>query len=568
MDAFARIEHRYLELISQNPNACVELGLAQRLGDLPDPSLAAQQRSADLAELLLEAIAELGDPADFDQLQDLELMRLTAEQIRFQHDLHVDGQLNLTRLPKAGYEISSGIFLLVISDPRPADDRLDDILSRLQQVPTYLQALLGRLDTPVQRWVEIEIETLQGLPEFFATIIDWASEQQYPQLTALKRAVVQADDAIERYTLQLRALPTTPTFAIGAKQAAQLVKLNGIEQSLDEIHQFACDFVQRTRAELETLRQTLNARYQLAEDTSVEQLQQYLNKRFAVDVPQGDLPAVIRRYQREADKIAGFIQARDLFPIPADQSMNIMQTPGFMAPMIPAGAMMQPAALRAGTKTSQIYLTLSESLLDEHTELGIPVMMVHEGIPGHHLQLATACLNASVVRRVFPAMELAEGWTTMLEDYMLDQDLMGELTDEGRFIAKLDISRISARVAIDLYFMTGEKRYLQIGYDVASDSDDPFDNASRLLKTVTGFTDGRVQAELNWYSQERGYPMCYLLGNTLVWQLKRDFVAAHPDMSADAQDKAFHRHFLAAGNMPMAMLRQRFEQLGLLSVNT
>ena len=33
-------------------------------------------------------------------------------------------------------------------------------------------------------------------------------------------------------------------------------------------------------------------------------------------------------------------------------------------------------------------------------------------------------------------MDLAEGWTTMLEDYMLDQGYAGELTDEVRFMAK------------------------------------------------------------------------------------------------------------------------------------
>ena len=226
---------------------------------------------------------------------------------------------------------------------------------------------------------------------------------------------------------------------------------------------------------------------------------------------------------------------------------------------------MQPAALREGMKTSLVYLTLSQELLAEHTELGIPVMMVHEGIPGHHLQLATASMHSSVLRKTFSAMEHAEGWTTMLEDYMLDQGYMGELTDEARFIAKLDISRISARVAIDLYFMSGDKKYLDIGYPLDFSANDVFVNAGKLLKAVTGFTDGRVTAELNWYSQERGYPLCYLVGNHLVWQLKQELIQAQTGKLTDLEiDQLFHQVYLRSGNMPVAMLREVFVQKGLI----
>ncbi|GAA5186293.1 DUF885 domain-containing protein [Ferrimonas gelatinilytica] len=567
MDAYSRIEHLYLDLISQDPNACVELGLTQRLGDLPDPSLSAHRADAERAQELLDAIARYPDATDFDQQQDLTLMALTAQRVCFEAELRYNDRPHLTQLPRAGETLSSGIFLLVVADPRPAHQRLDDILSRLQQAPAFLSAMFSRLDRPIQRWVEIDLETLAGLPDLFASIQKWAEQEDYPQLPALKRAVTVADDAMERYARALKGLETEQAFAIGPQSAQALLRCNGIEQSLDEVHQYACDFVRRTRDDIERLRQQLCTKYQRPASTTVAQLQEFLNQRFAVATPDGDLQTILERYHQEAERIAQFIQEKGLFPLPADQAMNIMQTPAFMAPMIPAGAMMQPAALRPGTKVSQIYLTLSESLRDEHTELGIPVMMVHEGIPGHHLQLATACGHPSLVRRVFPAMELAEGWTTMLEDYMLDQGLMGDLTDEARFIAKLDISRISARVAIDLYFMTGQTRYLEIGYPVSLESDDPFANAGVLLKAVTGFTDERVQAELNWYSQERGYPLCYLLGNTLVWRLKREFNAAHSHLSSDEQDRAFHAHFLEAGNMPLAMLRQRFERLGLLNID-
>jgi hypothetical protein len=155
----------------------------------------------------------------------------------------------------------------------------------------------------------------------------------------------------------------------------------------------------------------------------------------------------------------------------------------------------------------------------------------------------------------------------MLEDYMLDVGYMGELTEETRFIGKRDISRIGARVTIDLYFMTGDKKYLDVGIEVDLSSEDPFVNAGMLLQKVTGFVPGRVQAELNWYSQERGYPLCYLAGNKAVWQLKKDIATAQEGKIEGLElDKLFHRIYLQSGNMPVAFLRKVFEHEKLVNV--
>ena len=193
-------------------------------------------------------------------------------------------------------------------------------------------------------------------------------------------------------------------------------------------------------------------------------------------------------------------------------------------------------------------------------------MMIHEGIPGHHLQFATAAQHSSFIRRIFSANEHAEGWTTMLEDYMLDEGYIDkELVDEVRFIAKREMSRLVARVGIDLYFMTSNKDYLNVGLDLNFESNDVFVNAAKLLKAATVFTDGRVQAELNWYSTEQSYPLSYLTGNRMVWQLKKDIQKANKkSLSKLALDQAFHEVYLSSGCMPVESLRKVFINLGYL----
>ena len=169
-----------------------------------------------------------------------------------------------------------------------------------------------------------------------------------------------------------------------------------------------------------------------------------------------------------------------------------------------------------------------------------------------------------MVRRHADAAEHAEGWTTMLEDYMLDLGYMGELEDEARFCGKRGLARIGARVAIDLFFMTGERGFLEVGVDCDLSADDPFVLAGNLLQAVTGFVPDRVEAELNWYSVERGYPLSYLLGNHSVWAMKRQ-VEEHGALSGLDHDRAFHAAYLRAGNMPVAFLEGVLQHQGLLA---
>lgn len=567
MKEYDLLIQNFHEYFTQDGNACVSLGVDKHLDDLPDPSLEhIAARVADGEKLLAQFRSFPRGVLGFEEIVDMDLGILAIEFALYNARYTFNGRTQLQQKPTAGDDISDGIFLLFINDPRPACARLDNIRARLEKVPGYLDKLIKRLDTPVARWVAMDMEKVAGLPELFASIYDWAQKEQYCQLDQLAVAKEQAEVALAGYVTQLNAMPTTTNLFIGREQASKLIALRGIDQSIDQLHRMATQFLADIAREIDSLRGKLVAKYQLPTDTSVEKLQSFLNKKYQVQAEcSGSLGNIITRYQGERDKILAYLQARELFPIFAEQQMLIMQTPNFMAPSIPAGAMVSPPPFRQGIKTSVVYLTLSEELLDEHTELSIPSMMIHEGIPGHHLQLATACNHPSVIRKHCEAMEQAEGWTTMLEDYMLDIGYMGVLTDEARFIGKRDIGRIGARVAIDLYFMTGDKKYLDVGIEVDLSSEDPFVNAGELLQKVTGFTAGRVQAELNWYSQERAYPLSYLTGNQLVWELKNDLIKRQQGkMNAVEIDQIFHKVYLESGNMPLTFLRRVFENKKLL----
>lgn len=569
MPHFSSINHDFKQFVLSDPDTSMGLGDDSYLNQLGDPSLEHLNKEITQAKTLLATI-ESCSVDDIAQQLDLELMARYLKQQIFFAELKQDGQPQRCRKPSGVDGISEGIFQLFVNDERLAESRLDNILARLQQAPAYLAAEASIITQPIKRWRDIEVEQGEGLPDLFATIANWAEETAYSQQDELKQAIDACNKALDIYLTDLNNRDCLTEFTIGEDKVVELLALRNIKQSPAELIQMARDFMAQTQELLANLNKRLCKKYELTDTTSDEQLHEFLNQTFAAKIKDGQLSSVLDYYSDQIQSINDFIEQRHLFAIPAQQEIRLLQTPSFLEPVIPAGAMWPPLALRPGKKTSLVYLTLKEDQLAEHTELGIPVMMIHEGIPGHHLQFATAAQHPSFIRRIFSANEHAEGWTTMLEDYMLDVGYISEeLVDEVRFIAKREMSRLVARVGIDLYFMTGERDYLDVGLDLGFEqngySDDVFDNAAKLLKTATGFTDGRVQAELNWYSSEQSYPLSYLTGNRLVWQLKQDIQAANKkELEPLALDQAFHKVYLESGCMPVENLRTIFEQQGYL----
>ncbi len=564
-DQTASLQEQFKAYVLSDADASMGLGVTTHLGELGDPSLAHMQRDTQQATALLEKL-EIATSTDFDDQLDTDLMKRYLRQTIFFNELTQHGEPQRCRMPNGVDGISAGIFQLFVNDPRDPQARLENILSRLQQAPEYLIQESVTITQPIKRWCEIELEQGEGLPDLFATILNWAKQTNFTNIDELDTAIKQCNKALEKYLKDLQSRPSFVSFAIGEDKVKELLDIRQISQSPTELAKMAREFMGSTQELLSQLNVQLCKKYQLSDTTTDSELHEFLNKKFAAKLVDGKLTSILDLYSGQIESINQFVKKNELFALPEQQSMEILQTPSFLEPVIPAGAMWPPLALREGKKTSMVYLTLKEDQLAEHTELGIPVMMIHEGIPGHHLQFSTAAQHPSFIRRIFSANEHAEGWTTMLEDYMLDVGYIEpDLVDEVRFIAKREMSRLVARVGIDLYFMTNNKDYLNVGLDLKFDSEDAFENAGMLLKEATGFTDGRVQAELNWYSTEQSYPLSYLTGNQMVWQLKKDIQTCNKKgLSERDLDIAFHEVYLKSGCMPVESLRKVFVHNGLL----
>jgi uncharacterized protein (DUF885 family) len=553
------IVQEYREIMLDDPFIATDMGVHERDHEVPDLSETHKQQVLQRAKRLLRQIDQLEpEQLTFDQGIDLALMRLALQKTVFLSQLSYNGLPDRAQKPELASVIINAFMYLMLKDPRAPDTRLRAIESRLHKIPAMIETYREVLQRPVERWRQIEQEELEAMPELFASILELAGQQAYPGMASLQQGIDKTQQAINDYLAFLHGLPAGANFSIGHDAAQELARLNGIDLDLDAIYRTARDFFRQHHARMAELVSRLKQKYALPQEYTLAQVLDHVKQEFRVAID-----AVVGLYESEQARVMEFIKQSKLFSLPDSHKLLILKTPAYLVPSIPVGAMFPPAAFEAGPKTSVVYITVDEGRKNDQNALMITNTMIHEGIPGHHLQLAFAAGHESIVRRLANYNTHAEGWTTYLEGFMSEAGFIKpEILDEYLLIALADFARLGARVAIDLYFMTGMDSYLNVIDNFTPRGDTPFARAKSLLIKATGFTDARSEGELNWYSRERGYPMCYLMGNRMVHDLKADLLTSLGD--AGQANRIFHEQYLQQGTMTIPLLRKVLRHKGFL----
>ncbi|HEX8940004.1 MAG TPA: DUF885 domain-containing protein [Candidatus Limnocylindrales bacterium] len=138
-------------------------------------------------------------------------------------------------------------------------------------------------------------------------------------------------------------------------------------------------------------------------------------------------PADLLDYCRaELGRIEAFVRSRDLLGLPAEP-LEVTWTPVFMRAY--GGAFLDPPGPLDKGQKSYFWVTPTpadwtpeqvESYLREDNDRMLRLLSIHEGIPGHYLQLAYANRCPSLVRAVFWSGVFAEGWAVYATQVMMD----------------------------------------------------------------------------------------------------------------------------------------------------
>jgi uncharacterized protein (DUF885 family) len=170
----------------------------------------------------------------------------------------------------------------------------------------------------------------------------------------------------------------------------------------------------------------------------------------------------------------------------------------------------------------------------------------HEGVPGHHLQIAQAVYNKAELnsfRRIAGTSGHAEGWALYAERLM---EQLGYLDNPADRFGMLDGQRMrAARVVLDIGVHL-EKKMPGSNEKWTGEAAFPF------LRANVNMNDQFVRFEVNRYLGWPGQAPSYKVGQR-IWEQLRDEYARRE--GADFDIKAFHKKALDIGGVGLDTLK-------------
>jgi len=198
------------------------------------------------------------------------------------------------------------------------------------------------------------------------------------------------------------------------------------------------------------------------------------------------------------------------------------------------------------SRPGRMWWSVPESV-SEFTTWREATTVYHEGVPGHHLQIAQAVYNRKQLntyrRQLAGSSGHAEGWALYAERLMTD---LGFLDDPANKLGMLDGQRMrAARVVLDIGVHLGKPKLTGSGvwdWDYALDF---------MTKNVT-LDPANVRFEVNRYFGWPGQAPSYKVGQR-IWEQLRDECKAHE--GAEFSLREFHRRALNVGGVGLDTLR-------------
>jgi uncharacterized protein (DUF885 family) len=250
-------------------------------------------------------------------------------------------------------------------------------------------------------------------------------------------------------------------------------------------------------------------------------------------------------YVAEMDRARRFVVERRIAPMPAGERLEILDTPVFERSLLPYAAYQAPAPFDTET-AGVLYVTpidIRRPKDEQAIQLGahcipaLPIIALHEGYPGHHLQLTLANRSGSRLRRIVHSDVFSEGWALYCEELMWEQ---GYFTADPltRLFQLRDLLFRACRAVLDAGLHSGRMTPPQaVDYLVENAMIDPLIAASEVTRYCTTPTQ----------------PMSYLVGKLQILELRAE---AQRKLGSRFNLHDFHAALLASGTIPPALVRE------------
>ncbi|MBU7013344.1 MAG: DUF885 domain-containing protein [Theionarchaea archaeon] len=462
--------------------------------------------------------------------------RLAIHQLKI--SLFIDEVLqHYKKNPDCALQVSDALTALFT---RRTPDRFYPILARLERSPQFITEFRTRVITPVPFWQDVAVKSAERLILLLQNIIEAASKE-IPSRDAeeIEERARTVEEHIGEHSAFLKGLsPSGASWVISRKDYDTLLSLRKLPYTGDQILALGWKWYHEEKNRLAELAS------RIAPGESSEYVTNFIKE--------GHPPTfedILELYRTYVKKSRQFIVDNDVLTLPEGEQYEVDVMPVHMRHILPLAACF-PAPVVGDERVGYLRVTPHDdpAFLREHNEPFIVNGCVHEGYPGHHVQLFSSCTHPDKVRwalisgfdakMVCSGPEMVEGWAHYCEELMMNLGFCDTL--ELQFIQSRDVLWRAVRIIVDVSLSRGEMG---------------FDEAVAFLMDF-GMERPAAQGEVTWYSMLPTYPLSYLLGKNLLKDLKGRVKAK---MGSSFTDKFFHDTMLYEGTMPLAFFEEVFD---------
>ncbi len=531
-------DHFYSELLSRNPVTATWLGEHQFDSLLPEVGAEAIEKEISFLRKMKDSYSSLPES---DLSIDERIDREIAINFASIH-LFLNEDLQRWKLGKdLAMHIGDSIFLLFVRDFAPLHQRVEAMISRLESVPMFLASGKTLFQKVPALWGEIYLDSARNLPALLDTI-ETSISNQVPGflLNNFSKACITAKKALVDFTNWFKnaIMPKAEhDWAMGEGAFQTLMQLRNLGLSTSEMLDIGKTSLRKSSDRIDLLSRKILGTSSSCDKRSVNEV----HNRIKANCPQ-TFEQALEAYKDSVRRSKAFVELNQFATLPENEDLEIMETPDFMAHVIPFAAYMGPEKSAKFQKGTYLVTRNKNKIeLGRFNYSDISNTSIHEGYPGHHLQLTGQNLHPSKLRIFSESTELIEGWAHYCEEAIMERGF--ESTNENYFIQANDEVFRAARILIDIN-LHGKKW--------------SFDKALSFLMEQTNMDKPSAIAEMKRYTQTPGYQVSYLTGKHLIKEMKEKLKNR---FKSDLNDRDFHDLLIYEGSLPIFLGKKYYPEI-------
>lgn len=446
--------------------------------------------------------------------------------------------------------ISGSVYELLKRDFAPLDDRVAHAIARMKRLPRVVEQARENLGSPPLPHVEVAIRQNRGAEAFYdgeiANFLEGSALADEALAEGKKLAAVLRE--YQTWLEEVLLPRATPEWRIGQELWEEKLQYS-LDSSLSgrEIRERAEAEYERVREEMQEVALELWPEYfpdiepPAGEDSRTKVIGAVMDR---VADEHSTRETIVADARRTIKELREFIREQDLVSLPKPDRLQVIVMPEFQAGV--STAYLDPAPpLEPDGKSFYAIEPIPSSWSDEEVESRLreynrhmlKILSIHEGYPGHYLQLEHSNRYPSRIRRVFGNGPMIEGWAVYTERMMVEngfgnRDLRLKLNQLKFYLRAV----VNALIDQKLHFgeMTDEEA---LSLMIEGAFQEPNEAKGKLVRAKITSTQLST----------------YFVGLQEVYALRRDVEAAEGD---GFSLKRFHDRFLSHGSPPVRVIRR------------